>query len=102
MWLLVGHEHLKQSVNMRPNWQRDHLGDEFRFNYSPIGVEREDAVKWGRLFAAQLQTENDGARENEQERDDLSLLPNIRMVSAEGWMNRIPSGFNTREHHTPE
>jgi hypothetical protein len=68
-FVVIGWPRASQTVSQyAANWQRDHLGDEFRFNYSPIGVEREDAVKWGRLFAAQLQTENDGARENEQER----------------------------------
>jgi hypothetical protein len=33
------------------------------------------------------ETARERANEQERERDDLSLLPNIRIVSAEGWMN---------------
>lgn len=47
------------------NWQRDHLGDEFCFNYSPwSGVD----VKWSRLFAANEH------QESERAKSDLSLL----------------------------
>lgn len=83
-FVVIGWPRESQTVSQyAANWQRDHLGDEFRFNYSPIGVERTSN---GADCSPQLQTERETATSaaRARERNDLSLLPNIRTVSAEG------------------
>jgi len=74
--VVIGWPRASQTVSQyAANWQRDHLGDEFRFNYSPIGVERERGRQMGQIVRRNC-TLKETAREraNEQERERRSLI----------------------------